>query len=516
MLKIDSIKKSRILYTVGLLLYFICFVLVSLLAFNSFSVSVFLILSVVQAAVFAGIMMIFFRQSIKYQNSRIIMRRLVNKLGARSIKIEGIEQLGQTLEDSLEKLDSHAERLNLIDRDVHFIRLFKGLDLDLSLVLKKLEEYDVFFPETGFLLVGFDVHKEEDPLNYEVRTEIISKSLKDNLPAELTGYVLDLEDINIAVFNLPFTSNKDEAERNKDIAENFANKVFRFMEEKYGVYLSAVISELHDGYNDLPKTYKEVYGTFEYKYITGNNSRIIRYTDYYVSHDSWYKFGATYHKFDEVRRLITSIQVGDFENAKTLITELITNDYSREYPSLLLARCRLYGVIDAAINAMGLIKEDIDEDFMRQLDPTTRVVTCGTFDELHDQLIMIFDAIIDYFSNKNKELPPSWFENTLSYIDKHYNDPDINVTAIANHFEINSAYYARVFKKYTGISPLDYIHKLRMKSAKKLMAKGISVKDAASIVGYCNPLTMSRAFKRYEGITPGNYLKNSGRPSGGY
>ena len=77
----------------------------------------------------------------------------------------------------------------------------------------------------------------------------------------------------------------------------------------------------HRTVHELPIAYKEVNGLFEYKKITANESKVIFYTDYYVSFDSWYNFGSTYNKFEEVRRLITSIQVGDFANAKSLLTE---------------------------------------------------------------------------------------------------------------------------------------------------------------------------------------------------
>ncbi|MDC7126747.1 MAG: AraC family transcriptional regulator, partial [Spirochaetales bacterium] len=372
---------------------------------------------------------------------------------------------------------------------------------------EKLKDYEVNFPHDGFLLMCFKMDKVEKPIHYETRDKVIKKSIIACLDDDLDAIVVDLEDYYACIVNYPFTEDEQIIKEFKEKVGKFAERAFNKLEEEFSIFISATVSEFHQGIYKLPKTYKEVTGLFEYKKITNNDKRLIFYTDYYISHESWYKFGNTYHKFDEVRKLITSIQVSDFLNAKSLIAELFDNDYSRQYPSLLLARCRKFGIIDAAINAMGLLKNDLDEDFLRELDPTTKIVNCPSYNDLERTLNEIFDAIINYIAEKNKELPPAWFENTMTYIEKHYNDPEINVSAIADHFDINSAYYARVFKKYTGISPLDYIHKLRMKSAKELMGKGLSVKDAASIVGYGNPLTMSRAFKRYEGLTPGSFVK---------
>jgi AraC-like DNA-binding protein len=52
---------------------------------------------------------------------------------------------------------------------------------------------------------------------------------------------------------------------------------------------------------------------------------------------------------------------------------------------------------------------------------------------------------------------------------------------------------------------MDYIHQLRVDAAKQLIMQGCSVKHAMSLVGYSNPLTMSRAFKKLDGSTPGQY-----------
>ena len=201
-------------------------------------------------------------------------------------------------------------------------------------------------------------------------------------------------------------------------------------------------------------------------------------------------------------------QVGDFVNAKAIIMNMINTDYSLEYPSLELAKCRLYGIIDSSINALGMLRNEVDESYLRGLDAATRIVKCRTYAQIQAELTDIFDSIIVYFNSKNKEKPPAWFDETIAYIKKHFNDPEMNVSMIAGYFQINAAYYARIFKKYMGVAPLDYIHQLRMISAKELMAKGVSVKDTASIVGYYNTLTMSRAFKRYEGITPGKYIQS--------
>lgn len=93
------------------------------------------------------------------------------------------------------------------------------------------------------------------------------------------------------------------------------------------------------------------------------------------------------------------------------------------------------------------------------------------------------------------------------------------------HLKYNEAYsaeyYAKMcnlgvysfihkFKKLTGLSPLQYITKIRMEEAKYLISRSsLSIKEVSDIVGYENPLYFSRVFKNVIGVSPSFYKKNT-------
>ncbi|OQB13778.1 MAG: Arabinose operon regulatory protein [Firmicutes bacterium ADurb.Bin193] len=65
------------------------------------------------------------------------------------------------------------------------------------------------------------------------------------------------------------------------------------------------------------------------------------------------------------------------------------------------------------------------------------------------------------------------------------------------------------FKAATGVSPLEYITRIRINGAKDLLSSSShSISEISSIVGYDNPLYFSRIFKRETGVSPSAY-KNS-------
>ena len=68
--------------------------------------------------------------------------------------------------------------------------------------------------------------------------------------------------------------------------------------------------------------------------------------------------------------------------------------------------------------------------------------------------------------------------------------------------------YREVFRKVTGYSPVEYITLLRLRQAAELLSEGnVSIEEVALAVGYTDRLYFQRVFKKHMGVTPGNYLK---------
>lgn len=79
---------------------------------------------------------------------------------------------------------------------------------------------------------------------------------------------------------------------------------------------------------------------------------------------------------------------------------------------------------------------------------------------------------------------------------------ELTVSGIAEAFGLDRSYFSRCFKKKHGISIKQYIINARMAKASELLKKGISVKEAAFLSGYGDPLAFSRMFKKNYGISP--------------
>ncbi len=92
----------------------------------------------------------------------------------------------------------------------------------------------------------------------------------------------------------------------------------------------------------------------------------------------------------------------------------------------------------------------------------------------------------------------------MEYIGQHYAEK-ISLTQIAEEFYLTQSHVARLFKKHTGESVLEYINRVRIDHARRLLEQGVSVKEAADKTGYESLNNFYKYFKRYTGKTPADY-----------
>lgn len=90
------------------------------------------------------------------------------------------------------------------------------------------------------------------------------------------------------------------------------------------------------------------------------------------------------------------------------------------------------------------------------------------------------------------------------------NEP-LDLKAISYEFGISTSHLTRLFKEFYGLSPLQYITKLRVaKAAELLRTSDIDIVEIAYTTGFKSLSNFYRNFKEQLGHTPKEHRKNSG------
>ena len=99
----------------------------------------------------------------------------------------------------------------------------------------------------------------------------------------------------------------------------------------------------------------------------------------------------------------------------------------------------------------------------------------------------------------------SAISDVLAYIQQHYRE-EIDLTGAAARVYLSPGYLSSQFKQAMGVSFVDYINRVRIEHAKKLLEDPAATNyQTAQAVGFSNEKYFSQVFKKVTGMTPSQY-----------
>ena len=137
--------------------------------------------------------------------------------------------------------------------------------------------------------------------------------------------------------------------------------------------------------------------------------------------------------------------------------------------------------------------------------------SCQSLDDLDEMLRQLcthmLDADIPVQAEHGDEADP--MKQVVEYIQAHYQDPEISMTAIAESFDLSTARLSGNFRERMGMPPLEYLTLLRCEHAKALLEQGNeTIRDVGLQCGYYDSGTFIRRFKQQTGMTPLQYRRS--------
>ena len=111
---------------------------------------------------------------------------------------------------------------------------------------------------------------------------------------------------------------------------------------------------------------------------------------------------------------------------------------------------------------------------------------------------------------RSRQVEDALIARCQAWIADHYGEP-APVAAMAKLSGLPERSFKRRFEQATGMSPLEYVHTLRLEEAKQMLeASDLPIEAIANEVGYEDAGFFARLFKRNVDLTPGQYRKRFG------
>jgi AraC family transcriptional regulator of adaptative response/methylated-DNA-[protein]-cysteine methyltransferase len=97
-------------------------------------------------------------------------------------------------------------------------------------------------------------------------------------------------------------------------------------------------------------------------------------------------------------------------------------------------------------------------------------------------------------------------ETAIRFIESHVTvQPSLD--QIAETVQLSRYHFDRLFKRWAGITPIQFLHFLTLDYTKRKLAESRSVLDASLDAGLSGPGRLHDLFVTYDAVTPGDYKK---------
>ncbi len=125
------------------------------------------------------------------------------------------------------------------------------------------------------------------------------------------------------------------------------------------------------------------------------------------------------------------------------------------------------------------------------------------------QLQARFGELLELMQEVAKSRPGSrssaLANETVSYLQKHWKEP-FHSAKMAESLHFQFDHITRCMKKYTGMTPLQYVHHLRITHAAAMLEQtSMSIQEIAERVGIPSASFFGRLFRERLGMSPGQY-----------
>ena len=165
-----------------------------------------------------------------------------------------------------------------------------------------------------------------------------------------------------------------------------------------------------------------------------------------------------------------------------------------------------YIFVDVTLATAKLINElggDIDKVIPELSSIETVLSNVQSVEQLQEQAQKIVSIGLMYRDSQPNHQHTHAIRQAREYIERHYADPNLSLNDVAAMANLSASHFSVVFSQETQQTFKEYLTELRMTKAKELLRMTtLRSADIAYQVGYNDPHYFSSVFKKHTGLSP--------------
>ncbi|MCX7708428.1 MAG: response regulator [Clostridia bacterium] len=404
-------------------------------------------------------------------------------------------------------LDMHA-RINMDAARKDFLKkLLNKMVITNKDIHENMRHLGIKLNDQSFGILVIEIIEVVDRIKYQSEEDIaLLDFCVENVASEVANdffnsYTFKYNDHQyVIVFS---TENSATSEETDEKIEKMGKRLITTLDHYANVFVSVGVSNLHTQIADLSLAFKESLFAAERSFLQGRG-KILIYKDV-----RQYETGSK--DVNISRQLVELKDAFDYLDAERIISVFssvanmlrdasISKTQAHElcshiaYKLMEMSESGRDLPVDAFIDANNLYKEIPALNTLEN--------TFHWLDNVRNRLVEIVK------SNKDQNQNSILIQKAKKYISEHISK-EIMLSEVAGFLNMSHCYFSTVFKQITGESFSDYVAKVKIAEAQKLLKKGkYKIYEVAEMTGYENAYYFSRVFKKVTGSTPKEYMES--------
>jgi two-component system response regulator YesN len=371
-------------------------------------------------------------------------------------------------------------------------------------IQNELKFHDIQFEEGWFCVytIKVDGYQEYPQSKNLSEFNILKLNIKNTISAifkkPCKGLIFDAGIRLVVILRFSECNEEQFFERSMETGEMMLQEVSC----KLKTTITIGVGKVYFGYDNIPVSYEESLAALEYRHIFGKGQIL------HIDDTGFPTVGGFMEFKGRDRDIAMKVKLGLASEAISIMDgiekELISKDYvSLEYLKLV--------AIEITFHVFKELENSAYSDAVRDINFFTIYTEINKAETINEIFIIVKDMInkfASFVNNQREKLQKSITEEAVKYVEENYSKENLSLREVSGHVHINPTYFSMIFKKEKGINFSKFLFEYRMKKAMEIIRNtDKKVYEVAEEVGFSNSQYFSVCFKKYTGMSPLEYRR---------
>lgn len=421
------------------------------------------------------------------------------------------EELLRTLYKIIECVDSmrmKRQEEEYLRESVKNAMPFIQMSFMLDLISGRITDREHFKERAGFfnlstepgiaLVVDIDNFKQLTCHESEMKKQVLKQRVYQTICDVLGNLALVTPFGSDNLVILLGFDNSLTTEAIKEQAVNLAVQIKNRIIENLNISVTIGIGRYYNDPREIYKSYNEAVSAQRQRFYLGGNQVIHIENVPYLAND------LSHYPFHYERAVVERVRCGERKQAKSALEKLLNEIFQSKSSIETVKACVLELLIVLSRSAVEG-GANLDQLTLLNFDCISRLSDCNSQDKVAEWMNECIDNFMDNMLENRSSVNLRVINKACEYIVANCQH-NLSLEEVAQTVHLSPFYFSRLFKKEKGYTFADFVTRVRLHKAKKMLQNpDYTIVRIAAEVGYQDASYFCRVFRRECGMTPNQF-----------